>query len=327
MEFIRSRVPIAEVAKALGLRVSGNTAHCWRTDHHQHGDRTASISFRRNKSTCYVCDSRPLSTLDLVIAHEGLDLLDATRWICARWDVPAVLKGKKLIRPERWSSGRVGVSRFPFETLIRSGYWALLDDAARAVLPALVCFADPSTGEAEISYQALSRYSGKRSQTTISAVVSRLERIGLLKVFRAKDGTFRKCGRYQLDWDNERFQAALNSCHEALKIDRDAERTLRAEAKAAALLLKSNTLSSTVECQQSARSSTVKREVKQDPPLESARSSVVERQVIEAPEDQALSPSRWTAPPKKDAATAFRFGWNTVSNFGLAEEVEMKAGS
>lgn len=312
MEFIRSKVLITEVAGGLGLKLSGrNAAHCWRTEQHQHGDRTASISFRKNKATCYVCDSRPLSTLDLVIAHEGFDLLAATRWICARWDVPTVAKGKKLIKSERWRSGRVGVSRFPFEYLVRSGFWASLDDATRAILPALVCFADPNTGETEISYAALRRYSGKSSDTTISAVITKLERFGLLKVSRAKNGTFRACGRYQFDWENERFQTALTSCHEALKLERDVERTLRTEARAAALILRSSTLSSVLKCQQTAHSSVVERGVEQDQQPKTAHSSVVERAVEEVPDYQSLSSSTWVVPSEKDAGTSFDFGWNT----------------
>lgn len=315
MEFIRSKIPIAEVAIALGLKLSGrNAAHCWRTERHQNGDRTASISFYKNKITCQVCDPRPLSTLDLVMAHEGLELFDATRWICARWDVPRVAKGKKLVHSERWHGGRVGASRFPFEELIRSGLWASLDDATRAILPALVCFADPSTGEVEISYKALSRYSGKRSDTTISAVITKLERSGLVKVSRAKDGTFRACGRYQLDWQNEHFQNALRSCHETLKVERDAERTLRAECKAKALLPKSNTLSTLVECQQNARSSTLKCEVSENHKSDSLRknthSSVVERQVSKVLNTQELNSSVWE--PREDDLTSFRFGWNIV---------------
>lgn len=252
MEFIRYKIPIAEVANALSLKVSGSAVHCWRAGH-QNGDRTPSMSFRGNYIACFVCDPRPLSTLDLVMLHEGLDLLGATQWICERWNVPTIAKGKKLIRSERWHGGRVGVARFPFEYLVRSGFWASLDDATRAILPALVCFADPNSGEAEISYAALQRYSGKSSRTTISAVITKLERLGLLKVSRAMNGSFRACGRYRLDWQDERFQSALDSCHEALKLDRDAERTLRSKAKAAAQILKSTTLSTVGDCQQSAR--------------------------------------------------------------------------
>jgi hypothetical protein len=325
MQFIRSKILIAEVATGLGLKLSGrNAAHCWRIEHHQNGDRTASISFRRNKATCYVCDTRPLSTLDLVSAHEGFGLLDATRWICARWDVPNIAKGKKLIRSERWRSGRVGVSHFPFEELIRSGYWASLDDASRAILPALACFADPSTGEAEISYKALARYSGKRSDTTISAVIKKFERLGLMKVFRAKDGMFRKCGRYLLDWGNRDFLSVIASSLETLKVERDAERTLRAEAKAEALLLKSNALSSTLERQRDARSSTVERRVSENRQSnarrETTRSSVPECQVSEALNTQEFNSSVWEPLTFKelrwpqDSEELKRLGWE--SNFG-----------
>src|SRR5689334_22413979 len=120
MEFIRQRIKIQEVFVALGEQLSGrNTGHCWRIEHHKNGDRTASISFRKNRATCYVCDPRPLSTIDLVSAHEHLSLMNAVRWICARWDVPSVQKGK-FVRSERWHSGRVGVSGSPLESLVRS---------------------------------------------------------------------------------------------------------------------------------------------------------------------------------------------------------------
>jgi len=108
MAFIRSKIPIFEVAIALGLKLAGrSTAHCWRIQQHQNGDRTPSISFRKNKATCYVCDRHPLSSIDLVMAHQQCDLISAARWICARFDVPNIPKGKKLVRPERWHPGRL----------------------------------------------------------------------------------------------------------------------------------------------------------------------------------------------------------------------------
>ncbi len=305
MEFIRRNVPIAEVWTALGERLAGRyAAHCWRTEHHKNGDRTASVSFRKNRAACYVCDHSPLSPLDLVAAHEGLDLLDAARWISARWDVPTIAKGKKLVRPERWHPGRVGSACFSFlEELIRSGYWATLDDATRAILPALACLADSSTGEAEISYRGLSRYSGKASPTTVAAVIKKLEKIGLLKVTRARDGKFRACGRYTLDWFNERYQATLRSCCEAFTVERDAERILRAQdkqARAQALLLRSKDLSTLVECEQSTQSSLVERALEDgDLGKESrvpAHSSVVERGVSQRFNPQALSLPVWEPP-------------------------------
>ena len=251
MAFIRSKIPISEVAFALGLKLGGrSTAHCWRTQQHQNGDRTPSISLRKNRATCYVCDGHPLSSIDLVMAHQQCDLISAVRWICARFDVPNIPKGKKLVRSERWRTGRFGASRFPLEEIIRSGIWANLSDAERAVLPVLCCFADANTGEVEISYRGIARYSGKSTNNTVSAVIAKLEKLGLLKVTRNRDGTFRKCGRYLLDWSDGHFQDALRSCNEATRAERDLERTLRAQRR----LLKSNTLSTVVHCQQTAHS-------------------------------------------------------------------------
>lgn len=311
MSFIRSRIPIWQVAQALGLRASGKTAHCWRPGH-QHGDRTASISFRKNCATCYVCDVRSLSTLDLVMAHEECGLLEAARWICARWDVPTVQKGKKSVHPERWrSSERVGTARFPFESLLRSSFWASLDDASRAILPALACFADATTGEVEISYRALARYSGKHSNTTISQSIKQFEQLGLLKrLSHARNGLFRTCGRYRLDWESERFQAALDSCHEALKSERDAERNLRTQAREersrSALLLKSNTLSTRVDCERTARFTRVDCAVEREQQPEASHSTTVDCAVEELFNPQSLNLSTFGV-FEKNSASDFKF--------------------
>ena len=184
------------------------------------------------------------------MAHQQCDLNSAARWICARFDVPNIPKGKKLVRSERWHPGRFGAVSFPLEEMVRSGLWASFSDAERAVLPVLCCFADASNGEVEISYRGLARYSGKSTNSTIACVIAKVENLGLLKVTRARDGTFRKCGRYLLDWSDEHFQDALRSCYEATRAERESERILRAQRR----LLKSNTLSTVVHCQQSARS-------------------------------------------------------------------------
>jgi len=146
MAFIRHRIPIAEVASALGIRIAGrNVAHCWRVGAHQNGDRTASLSFYRNRAKCHGCDADSMSVIDLVIKHEEFEpsraLREATAWICARWPVPTIAKNAKLSRPERWATSPVGLSSFPLEMFVRSGVWAALDDAGRAILPVLFCFA------------------------------------------------------------------------------------------------------------------------------------------------------------------------------------------
>jgi len=46
MKYINRKVPIAEVARSLDLRLDGaNKIHCWYPERHQHGDRTASVGF------------------------------------------------------------------------------------------------------------------------------------------------------------------------------------------------------------------------------------------------------------------------------------------
>jgi hypothetical protein len=278
MNFIRRQVPIADVARALGIRVAGrNVAHCWRVGSHQNGDRTPSLSFYRNRAKCHGCDTDSMSTIDLVIKHQELDsrsaLREATAWICARWPVPTIAKNTKLSRPERWATSPVGLSSFPLEIIVRSGIWASLDDAGRAILPALFCFAE--NGEVSISYRGLSRFSGKASDTTVAKVLQRFEQIGLLEVLPKARKNFRDAGRYRFTLDSPQFQSILSSVHERLKTERDKERALRSELRATdtpstnpkihpkdhpthpAPYPGTTTLSTTVECEQSARSTTV----------------------------------------------------------------------
>src|ERR1019366_3166575 len=136
MTFIRREIPIADVARELGIRVaSSSTAHCWRAGAHQNGDRTPSMSFRRNGAMCYVCDVDSKSPIDLVIAYQECSLKEAGDWLCARWTVPTIAKNAKLSRPQRWSTSPMGLADFPLERFVRSGVWAALGDAGRAVLP------------------------------------------------------------------------------------------------------------------------------------------------------------------------------------------------
>jgi hypothetical protein len=241
MEFMRREIPIFDVATALDIRTAGRSAaHCWRVGQHQNGDRSPSISFFRNRAKCHVCDARGFSTIDLVMAYHRCTLADAVAWITARFEVPVVAREAKVRRPERWQAGRVGVSQFPLESLVRAGVWAWLGDGARAILVALACFTDPVTHEATISTRGLGRYSGKMSRSTITTVIRQLENIGLLKVNRAKDGAICKVSTYTLTLDSDKFQRLLGEVHERLVMDRDLEKIAVAEARS---IPRSNTLS------------------------------------------------------------------------------------
>lgn len=238
MNFIRHEIPIADVARELGIRVAGrNAAHCWRVGAHQNGDRTPSLSFRRNRAKCYVCDVDSMSVIDLVIKHQEFEpsrgLREATDWICAHWTVPTIAKNAKLSRPQRWATSPVGFSSFPLEEFVRSGMWAALDDAGRAVLPALFCFAEK--GEVCVSYRALSRYAGKASDSTIAKALQQFKQIGILETLPKARNNFRDAGRYRFTLDSPKFQAVLSEVHARLKLERDEERGFRAQSRTAAL--------------------------------------------------------------------------------------------
>jgi len=154
---------------------------------------------------------------------------------------------------------------------VRSGVWAALDDAGRAILPVLFCFAE--NGEVSISYRGLARYSGKASDTTIAKVLQRFAQIGLLQVLPKARENFRDVNHYRFTPDSPKFQTMLSSVHERLRTERDKERTLRSELRVTASSNRStnpratpkrpnpypgNPLSTVVECEQSARSTVLK---------------------------------------------------------------------
>ncbi len=205
--------------------------------------------------------SDSMSTLDLVMAYQQYSLLEAARWICARWDVPRIGRHTKVARPERWRTNPVGTSNLqPLEELVRSGYWSHLDDPSRSVLLVLVTFAEHGT--VQISYRGIARYSGVRSSTTIAKVLRRFKNDGLLRA--DSNRKTRDCGVYTFTFDGAKFQSLLSTIHEALKRDRDTEITLRAQLRTvpklpastppAPAIPKSNPLSTQMDKQQSARS-------------------------------------------------------------------------
>jgi hypothetical protein len=302
MKFIREQVSITQVAVYLGIRLATNTsAHCWRTSQHQNGDRTPSVGFKRNRIRCFVCDGKSMSVIDLVQAHEACDLVDAVKWICDRFDVPNVPKNKKLFPSQRWHVGRVGAAHFPLEGIVLSGLWADFDDATRAILPVLCRFADSLTGEIQLSYRAIARYSGKRSDRTIAFALKRLQQLGVLTVARAKNGLFRECGRYQFDWDNKGFQSLLKKCDEQTRAEADGEKALRAQAR----IHRSRSLFTAVKSEESSHFSRGKHAI--EPAIEpnslekSSRFTTVQRQHSEIvkPTEVKNSPA-WEPPTFMD---------------------------
>jgi DNA-binding MarR family transcriptional regulator len=206
IEYIRKRIPIQDVARALGLSVNGRQGHCWRIEAHQNGDRKPSMWFSRsNRVRCQVCDARPLSTVDLVMLIEHIDVVTAVNWIARRFSVPNVLKGKHLKSDQRWRPAfRVGTGDNIMEDIVRSGILAELDGAVTKVLLTFRVFADRE-GEVTISNRGLMQYAGV-SQHTVTRAIAILGKLHLLE--RKKNGKgFRECSSYRLTVDDPKFQA------------------------------------------------------------------------------------------------------------------------
>lgn len=234
--FIRERVPIRDVCRLLGIQVmsDGRMARCWRTEAHQHGDRTPSMGFwlRRNKVRCFVCDEHALSPLDLVIAFHGCALVEAASWIANRFAVPKIERGRHITGRRRWSPAcRVGVGGAKFDQLewvVKTGFFAELTQPQQSILVTLLSFADPDTDVAEVSYRGITRFSGVRSFSNVSEAIRLFERIGLLRVDRnSSDCGYRNCNRYHLQFGNERFLSLANRIYRQQQEEIEVERRLR----------------------------------------------------------------------------------------------------
>lgn len=244
IEHIRRHVPIADVARALDIRVASNTrAHCWRPESHEHGDRTPSVWFskRSNKGKCCVCDRWMWSNIDLVQTVLGLNTADAVNWIAEHFHVPRIAKrrprkpGNGIVVP----SGRVGAGP-PVQELMRSGVFAKLPYAAKALLFVLVEFCDDDT--AKLSYRMLQRVTGIGSRRTIKAGLDAIEDIGLLKVKRGRGADrLRAISGYRLTWDDANLQRIMSDTHETTVSEIKAETELREGARAARAVYLGNT--------------------------------------------------------------------------------------
>ena len=227
LSYIKSRIPIQEIACELGLSVRGYRASCWRLENHRNGDRDPSITFlkRKNIGKCWVCDQRTWSTLDLVMLVFDCDLKSAVDWIVERFPVPMARPGKHLGQRQDWNQNyRVGSSYSRLEWLIRSGMWRELTPAQRSVLAVLDVFTDSETNEAMISYRGLMRYGGVGSSATIRRALRRFQQLGLLEISRGVFEGFRSVSRYRLTFDSPKFRDVVTEIYrhhrEAIELER-----------------------------------------------------------------------------------------------------------
>jgi transposase-like protein len=186
MRFINRDVPIAKIAHELDLQLDApGKIHCWHPERHQHGDRTASVGIRTTNNTvkCFGCDSKPMGPIDLVMDVLGMVPAAAALWIAERFHVPTIPARKRFGEAaQRYRVGYEGV----LGLLIRSGLWARLSEATRAIAPVLIEFAEKQEPHHEvlrvrISYGAIARSSGIGSPNAIRKALVELSELGLLE--------------------------------------------------------------------------------------------------------------------------------------------------
>jgi hypothetical protein len=236
--WIRKNVPVLKVAMALNMRVRHQKAKCWRPKRHAHGDADPSLCFsvRRNRVRCMVCDMRGgHSCIDLVAGVLGIDTGSAVRWIAERFLVPNVKAGRPLGNELKCPAPyHVGLHASPFQVLVRSGLFGELSAAERSILVALEMFKDPESGTTCLSYQAIQRYAGVSSRTTVSKALKRLHQIHALQISRGtRIGITRTCNTYRVTLEDEKF---LSRCHEVFSNEREQigrEREYRKSLRAA----------------------------------------------------------------------------------------------
>jgi hypothetical protein len=239
MRFINRQLPIADVARALDLRLDGATKiHCWYPERHKNGDRTASVGIREKNNTvkCFGCNSRPMGPIDLVMDVKTLEAADSALWIAQRFVVPTIPAGKRISEPERFRNP-VGHER-GLELLIRSGLWGTLSEATRSIAPILLAMSDkqePMDQEfsIHISYRGITRYSGVSSPNAIRNALLELGEIGFLRLPGA--GLHRSPGRpashYIVTPNSDELNELAQAFSAQMRSEIAAERDLRARLR------------------------------------------------------------------------------------------------
>lgn len=132
--FIREKVPIADVARDLGVEVKSDNyrAHCWRPENHRHGDRDPSVRFqKKNRNRCFMCNKHTWLNNDLVMMVLAFDATLVVDRTARGFPVSEVSNGKQMTDVLRLY--RVGVAGSPLELLVGYRSWA---ESSPAVAPA-----------------------------------------------------------------------------------------------------------------------------------------------------------------------------------------------
>lgn len=239
MAFINAKVPISEVATALGLHfgASGHI-HCWHPDRHQNGDRTASVGICRQQNyvKCFGCGTPPMHTLNLVIDVLGIPAGDAALWIAERFEVPRI---PRTTPPRKVPSvvTRVGVGP-PLTPLIVSGLYARMSESARNVATVLAHLADKEDARAvysiRISYVGILRYGGMASPNAVRKGLRELAELRWLSIKQSTPESghpLRSVPTYVITPQSDTFLEIANASAAALVQEIAVEKELRARKR------------------------------------------------------------------------------------------------
>jgi hypothetical protein len=197
--FIRKEIHVAEVAARLGLKGDGRHFDCFRE--HSPGKQRRSLSVHTVSNTirCFTCDTRSLSTIDLVMEVRGYDVGTAVRWFVKNFKgIPMI-----QIRAKRNRKTYVQARTRPMtlQTLVTSPGWAALSPSAKAVLTTISArcpTAGSERGCLRCTYALLMQWSGLRSRATIAASLHQLRNTGAIQTsvvttnFRTRRGFWLK---------------------------------------------------------------------------------------------------------------------------------------
>jgi hypothetical protein len=236
--WIRKNVQVLKVAMMLGVRVRRQKARCWRPERHAHGDADPSLCFsvRRNRVRCMVCDTRGgHSCVDLVAGVLAVDTGTAVRWIAERFAVPNIKVGRPVgVKQNGPAPYHVSLHGGPFEVLVRSGMFGELSAAERSILICLETLKDHESGLTRLSYQAIQRYAGVSSRTTVSKALKFLQQIRALQIGRgARVGLIRACSIYRVTLEDEKFIDRCNDIYSASRGEIAREREYRKQLRSA----------------------------------------------------------------------------------------------
>jgi CHC2 zinc finger len=240
-EYIKKQIRIAAVCEELDLRVRGKNAHCWRTENHQHGDRTPSISLHKNRFRCHVCDEHQGSNIDLVMAVQGVDFHAAIAWLAERFpDIPRIPKRAVRSAPvHRDRAGcydlrddieESGVLTLPMPRKIKDKETGRVEIVckpisygARFVVLALVRLL--RSGSRAISYPELMRRANVTSKTHVGEAIRYVQHFGLVSVERQYTDVdlIHRTSIYHLTADSEKFQAHVRRCYQQRREQEEAE--------------------------------------------------------------------------------------------------------